>query len=105
MVECEVSFVVQDSSVVQRGAVVELVKGYDIVGIRVGQGQMSYKPACAVVVRIYCGHLGVLYLHKASTACNHNILHIWQWFELCGSNQHWRLLPHTEVFKKAVWPG
>ena len=52
MVECEVSFVVQDSSVVQRGAVVELVEGYDIVGIRVGQGQMSYKPACAVVVRI-----------------------------------------------------
>lgn len=38
MVEREISLVVEDSSVVQGGAVVELVKGYDIVRIWVGQG-------------------------------------------------------------------
>lgn len=45
MVEGEVSFVVKGSSVVQGGAVVEFVEGYDVVGIGVGQGQMSYQPA------------------------------------------------------------
>jgi len=36
MVEGEVSFIVQDSGVVQGGAVVELVERDNIVGVRVG---------------------------------------------------------------------
>lgn len=63
MVECEISFVVQDPSVIQRRAVVELVEGHDIVGIGISQGQMSYKPAGAVVVRIYRCHLGVFFTY------------------------------------------
>jgi len=58
MVECEVSFIVQDASVVKGGAVVELVEGYNIVGIGIGQGQMPYQPAGAVIVRNCCCHLG-----------------------------------------------
>lgn len=50
MVECEVALVVQDSSVVQGRAVVELIEGHDIVCIRIGQGQMSYKPAGTVEI-------------------------------------------------------
>jgi len=46
MVESEISLVVQSASVVQRSAVVQLIKRHNIVGIRVGQGKMSDEPAC-----------------------------------------------------------
>jgi hypothetical protein len=45
MVECEVALVVQDSGVVQRSTVVKFVEGYDIIRVRVRQGQVSHKPA------------------------------------------------------------
>lgn len=48
MVEGEVALVIERPSIVQRGAVVELVEGDDVVRIWVGQGKMSYKPACTV---------------------------------------------------------
>lgn len=48
MVEGEVALVLEDARVVQGSAVVELVEGDDIVRVGVGQGEMSYQPACAV---------------------------------------------------------
>lgn len=51
MVEREVSLVVEDSGIVERGTVVELVEGDDIVCIRVGKGKMSYQPASTATVR------------------------------------------------------
>jgi len=42
VVEREIPFVVEDSSVIQGRTVVELVEGYDIVRIGIGQGQMPY---------------------------------------------------------------
>jgi hypothetical protein len=50
MVEGKVALVVESSSIVQRGAVVELVEGYDIVRIGICQGQMSYQPASTVII-------------------------------------------------------
>jgi hypothetical protein len=57
-----------------------------------------------MVVRIYSCDFGVFYLHEASTTCDHNILYIWQRLVLCGPNQHWRILPNAEIFKKPIWP-
>jgi hypothetical protein len=45
MIEAEVPLVIECSCVVQRGAVVELVEGDDIVCIRVCHSQVSYQPA------------------------------------------------------------
>jgi hypothetical protein len=88
MVECEISFVIEDSRVVQGSAVVELVEGNDVVGIGIGQCEMSYKPAStiAVVRRCSCNVGANDYLHEASSSCDHNILNIGQWLELGTSN-------------------
>ena len=50
MVKGKVSFVVENSSIVKGGAIVELVKGNDIIRIRIGQSKMSYKPTSTVAV-------------------------------------------------------
>jgi hypothetical protein len=49
MVESEIPLVVEGAGVIQGSAVVELVEGDDIVRIGVGQGKMSYQPACAAI--------------------------------------------------------
>ncbi len=46
MVECEVPLVVEGSSIVQGRAVVELVEGDNVIRVGIGQGKMSYEPAC-----------------------------------------------------------
>ena len=88
MVECEISFVIEDSRVVQGSTVVELVEGNDVVGIGIGQCEMSYKPASTVaaVRRCSCNVGANNYLHEASSSCDHNILNIGQWFEFGTSN-------------------
>jgi len=88
MVECEISFVIEDSRVVQGSAVVELVEGNDVVGIGIGQCEMSYKPASTVAAVRGCScNVGANnYSHEASSSCDHNILDIRQWFELRTSN-------------------
>jgi hypothetical protein len=58
MVKCEVSFVIEDSSVVQGGAIIELVEGDNVVRIRIGQGKVSYKPASTATVRESPGNVG-----------------------------------------------
>ena len=50
MVEGKVALVVESSSIVQGGTVVELVEGHDIVCIGIGQGQMSHQPASTAIV-------------------------------------------------------
>ncbi len=42
------------------------------------------------------------YLHEASTASDHNILHIWQWLVLGAANKNWRLLPDPKVLEELV---
>jgi hypothetical protein len=88
MVECEISFVIEDSRVVQGSAVVELVEGNNVVGIGIGQCEMSYKPASTVTVirRCSCNVGTYNYLHEASSSCDHNILNIGQWLEFGTSN-------------------
>ena len=48
MVEGEVALVVQGASVVQGRAVIEFIKGHDVVGVGVGQSEMSDQPTSAV---------------------------------------------------------
>ena len=51
MVESEVVLVVERAGVVEGGAVVELVEGDDVVGVRVGEGEVSNEPARADLER------------------------------------------------------
>lgn len=46
LVKGKVALVIEHPCVVERGAVVQLVKRHDVVGIGICQGQMPYKPAC-----------------------------------------------------------
>lgn len=55
MVEGKVALVIESSGVVQRRAVIEFIEGDDVVGIGIGQGQMSYQPASTVSIsRVPC---------------------------------------------------
>jgi hypothetical protein len=84
MIKAEVPFVIECPRVVQRGAIVELVKRDNVVGIRICHSQVSYQPAGTVygresvfnffVVRVQSQTKGSL--HEASTACDHDILDI-----------------------------
>lgn len=49
IVEGEIPLVVQDTGVVQGSAVIELIEGDDVVRVGVGQGKMSYEPACTAM--------------------------------------------------------
>lgn len=56
MVEGKVALVVESSSVVQGGAVIELVERHDVVCIGIGQSQMSDQPASTAAIReVSCG--------------------------------------------------
>lgn len=101
MVEGEVTLVVQRPSVVERGAIVKLVEGDNVVRIGVGQGKMSYEPACTVAVSNCSPAAGVSNSsHEASTSSDHNILDIWQRLKLGATSQDWGLLPDTKILKE-----
>lgn len=106
MVEGEVTLVVQRASVVERGAIIELVKGNNVVRIRVGQGKMSYEPACTVSVSNCSAARGASNgSHEASSSSDHDILDIWQRFELGATSQDRGLLPDTKILKEleGIW--
>lgn len=49
LVKGKVALIVENTRVVERGAVVQLVKRHNVVGIGVGQGQVPHQPACAAM--------------------------------------------------------
>ena len=88
LVEGEVAPLVEDARVVERRAVVELVKGHDVVRVRVRQGQVSHEPAGAAelevrdnsqAMTIMLGSCPSLRqsLHEAGAARDHDILDVW----------------------------
>lgn len=105
LVKGKVALVVEHTRVVERGAVVQLVKRHDVVRVWIGQGQVAHQPACAAIglagedVRV-----SDEVLHKASTARDHNVLHVGERRELCGANEHRSLLPDAIVLEEGLAP-
>jgi hypothetical protein len=103
MVEGKVALVVESSSIVQGGAIVELVEGDDVVGIRIGQSQMSHQPASTAIIRsVLCTIGAQKFLHEPCPSCNHDILDIRKRLEFCATYQDRRLLPYSEIFEELV---
>ena len=50
MDKCEILdvWLEKSTNVVQGCTVIQLVKAYDMIGVRVGQGKMRYDPACSI---------------------------------------------------------
>ena len=63
LLECKVCLFVEDSGVVERCAVVEFVKGNDIV-VWIRENQMAYKPAGSAKPLIYTRHEGNVETHS-----------------------------------------
>jgi hypothetical protein len=103
MVESKIALVIESSSVVQGGAVVELVEGNDVVSMGISQSQMSHKPASAVTVRrMSCDFEAQKYSHESSPACDHNILHIRKRLVFSATFQNRGFFPHSKVFEELV---
>ena len=48
LVEAKVALLVEGARVVEGGAVVELVEGHDVIGVGIGEGEVSHQPRSAV---------------------------------------------------------
>lgn len=58
LVEAKVALLVEGACVIERGAVVKLVERDDVVGLGVGEGEVSHKPRSAVRAGVSIGACG-----------------------------------------------
>jgi hypothetical protein len=102
--EVEVLLLVQGAGVVQGGAVVELVKGDDVVGVWVLDSEVTDQPARAEdIVSWCCSRRGGVIeggSHEASSTGNHDILDIWKRLKLGRADEDWSLLPDRIVLEE-----